>query len=111
QAVDSLLALKDGALQETQNYVDHMERSARHDIALNILLFICALFISLYCLAIIIWRVIRPVNAMVDALYKAAQGGPHGDLTADDRYDEIGKLASVLDAFQENSRRIEQSNE
>jgi signal transduction histidine kinase len=111
QAVDSLLALKDQSLKETQLYVDLMERKARRQIALNLLLFVCAGMISLYCLAVIILRVIRPVNAMVDALYDAAQGKSHGPLPAVNRQDEIGKLASVLEAFQENARRIKQSNE
>lgn len=111
QAVDSLLALKDASLDETQAYVARMERDAERDIALNMALFAAATGVSLYCLGIIVWRVITPVNGMVDALWKATRGEPYDPPAGIYRHDEIGKLAVVLDAFQENARQIRQSNE
>jgi signal transduction histidine kinase len=110
EAVESLLTLKDRALQETQNYVDGMETQARQMIIVNLLLFTCAVLLSLYCLRIIVRRVIRPVNLMVDTLYKATRGEPYQPPAIPFHQDEIGKLARVLEVFQENVRKIEQSN-
>jgi signal transduction histidine kinase len=111
EAVDSLLTLKDASLHETQDYVDKMEQGAEREIFISLLVFACVTLISLYCFAIIIWRVIRPVNAMVDALYKTSLGIPHDPLPYLQRNDEIGKLASVLEVFEDNIRTIKQSNE
>ncbi|MBI1215084.1 MAG: hypothetical protein GC185_04600 [Alphaproteobacteria bacterium] len=111
QAVDSLSALKDASLQQTQAYVNGVETRAERRIGISALFFAAALGVSLYCLLTIIMRVIRPVNAMVEALYKTAQGEEHAPLPERFRYDEIGKLASVLTTLEDNFKQIRQSNE
>lgn len=111
QAVDSLLTLKQASLQETQEYVNLLENKAKNNILFNMFLFLCALSISLYCFVIILRRVIHPVNAMVDALYQTAQEvGGSNSVALPSNYDEISKLAAVLKAFEQNVRKIEQSN-
>ena len=110
QAVDSLLSLRDASLQETQNYVDQMERDAKRLIFINVVMFFCAAGLSLYTWRIIALRVADPVNAMVAALYKATRGEPYEHPRLSYKNDEIGKLAIVLDAFQENTRRIQQTS-
>ncbi|HEY8190455.1 MAG TPA: PAS domain S-box protein, partial [Micavibrio sp.] len=108
QVIDSLMELKDMALQETQAYIDQLERDANEAIAANLFLFVCALALSFYSWWVIVQRVIRPVNTMADSLYRQAHGSHH-TLTHRklSEQDEIGKLALVLDVFQENSRRLE----
>jgi PAS domain S-box-containing protein len=110
QAVDSLLALKDSSLQETQKYVDEMEREAKRQIFLSLLMFLCAAALSLYSRTVIVTRVIDPVNAMVMALYKATRGEPYEKPRLSYQNDEIGKLALVLEAFQENALKIRQTS-
>ncbi len=110
QAVDSLVSLRDASLEETQNYVDQMERDAKHLIFVNLIMFLCAGGLSLYTWRIIALRVVDPVNAMVAALYKATRGEPYDPPQLSFQNDEIGKLALVLDAFQENTRKIQQTS-
>jgi signal transduction histidine kinase len=111
EAVDSLLVLKDAAIAGTQDYIVGIEYAAQRNIALSLILFLCAVALSVYCLFVIEWRVARPVNQMVDALYKTSLGMPHDPIPAVYRHDEIGKLAAVLAAFEENIRTLKQSNE
>lgn len=108
QVIDSLMSLKDMALNETQAYIEELERDANEAIAANLFLFACALALSFYSWWVIVQRVIRPVNTMADSLYRQAHGS-HPMLTHRklSEQDEIGKLALVLDVFQENSRRLE----
>jgi signal transduction histidine kinase len=111
QAVDSLLALKDLSLAETQNYINGLESDARRDILIHIMFFAVSMGISLYCLGIIVRRVIAPINAMVDTLYKATRDEPYEPPANIQRHDEIGKLAAVLSVFQDKTIQIKQSNE
>ena len=111
QAVDSLLALQDTALQETQNHIDQIEYEAKREIIASVIIFFCALALSLYCWSVIVLRVTRPVNAMVNALFKVTRGEEYDPPRISHYHDEIGKLASVLDVLQENTRKIKQSNE
>lgn len=106
QAVDSLTTLRDASLHETQLYTEEMEQHAQRMIVVNVFLFLCALALSFYSWTVIAFRVVRPVNAMVDALYNATHGEPFDAPQVAYHEDEIGKLASVLEVFQENSRRI-----
>jgi PAS domain S-box-containing protein len=110
QAVDSLLALKDASLQVTQNYVDQLARNAERQIFLNVMLFLCAGGLSLYTWQVIALRVVNPINEMVTALYMATRGEPYRHPRLSYKNDEIGKLALVLDAFQENTRKIQRTS-
>jgi len=111
QAVDSLLLLQDEILNETQLRVNLIEDNARQEIILSAFIFLSALILSAYCWSIIVFRIARPVNAMVNALYKATKD--HIFEVPNIRYhnDEVGKLARVLEVFQNNVRKMQQSNE
>jgi signal transduction histidine kinase len=111
QAVDSLLALQDTVLQQTQAYINEIEKRAWRQIIISAVIFLFAFLLSLYCWRVIIFRVTRPVNAMVEALYKATKGENYTPPEIVYYDDEIGKLYTVLEAFQENARKIKQSNE
>lgn len=110
QVIDSLLVLQDEILKETQAHASHMESSAQRRITISLLIFICALILSFYCWYIIVFRVTKPINTMINTLYKASH---HQDIENPKHYaqDEISKLARVLKAFQSNTQKIQQSNE
>jgi len=109
QVQESVMGLKDMARQETQSYVRSLVRQASRTITVNLLLFISALLLSFYSWFVITHRVVRPVNQMVDSLYRQAHGAvpPPSSANLSDE-DEIGKLRLVLNAFKENTRKIEQ---
>lgn len=110
QAVDSLVSLKDMSLNETQRYVDKIANDAQRSIIESIVLLACAALLTVYSWTIIVSRVLQPVNAMVTALYRATRGESYVPPPVTNRHDEIGKLALVLQAFQENVRRIRQTS-
>ncbi|MDE1153333.1 MAG: ATP-binding protein [Micavibrio sp.] len=107
QSVDSLHTMMDSVMRQNRQYVDSFRDDAERTIWWSALLFTFALALSIYSWLVIHRRVIGPVNAMADALYRSARGeafempaGPHGQ-------DEIGKLVTVLQLVQENSRQLE----
>lgn len=111
QTVDSFLALQTGVMKKTRHHVDLMEARARFDIFISAMVFILALSLSAYCWHAVVFRVVRPVRAMVDALYKASRGEEYEMPANIHPHDEIGKLISVLEIHQGNVRKIKQSND
>lgn len=111
QAVDSLLELQNTVLSQTRKQVVFIEAQAQNDIYWNVAILFSAIILSLYCWSVIVMRVTRPVNKMVDSLYQAAQDDQTMQNPSNLNHDEIGKLNHVLKAFHENSRKIKQSNE
>lgn len=111
QAVDSLLILQNEILTEIQQRVDKIEENAKREILISGVIFLCALIITLYCGAIIAFRVARPINALVNALYKATQENIFEIPQIRYQHDEIGKLLRVLQVFQQNAYKMKQSNE
>lgn len=111
QAVDSLLTLQDQILKSINQQVSAIEARATREIIISVFIFLCALILSLYCWSIIVFRVARPINTMVNALYKATQENVFEMPQIFYRHDEIGKLARVLEAFQLNAQKMKQSNE
>ncbi len=110
QTTDSLDALKDASLKETQRYVDALELKAQRKIWLNSLFLMLALGVCLYSFRVITYRVINPIHAMIEVLMQAIQGKAVSvaPLTFE-RHDEIGQLAQVLHAFQQNTEKIHQA--
>jgi signal transduction histidine kinase/ActR/RegA family two-component response regulator len=107
QTTDSFNALKDAALKQTQNYVNAFEIRARHMILYQSILLLFALALCGYSFQIVIYRVIRPINSIVEALINATQGKQVAIAPPTySRQDEIGKLAFVLHAFQQNVAEI-----
>lgn len=111
QAVDTLLTLQDTILQETQDHVRVIETNSIRSMLLSVLTLLITITISVYCWRLIVIRVTRPIDAMVGALYKATRGEAYDPPEIVHYGDEIGKLATVLDAFQLNAQKIKQSNE
>lgn len=111
QAVDSLLILQDKVLKEIQNHVNQIETNAKREIIISLIIFLSAIILSIYCLAIIAFRVTHPFNAMVTALYKATQENIFEIPKIRYQHDEIGKLAKVLEVFKDNAQKMKQSNE
>lgn len=111
QAVDSLLILQNEILSEIQHRANKIEEDAKREISVSGLIFLCALLISVYCWMIIAYRVARPVNAMVNALYKATHENIFEIPKIHYQHEEIGKLLHVLQVFQRNAQKMKESNE
>ncbi len=106
QSVDSLHAMMDGVLHQNQQYVESVKKDAESSIWWSLLLFSLAVALSVYSWKVITRRVIGPVNSMADALYRSARGEPYEMPDVAYGHDEIGKLVSVLQLVQENSRQL-----
>ncbi len=110
QAAESLDALKQAALEETQRYLNQLRAGVRQTIAAQALLLLFALTLCGYSFWIIVRRVIHPINTMVEALLDTSAGKPVPLQPAiAERQDEIGKLERVLAALQENMERVSQA--
>lgn len=107
QALDSLYAMMDSFLELNREYVIDFRAAAARSIAMSLMLLAAVLALSFYSWRLITQRVTRPINLMVDALYRATRG-EHAELPAiafgDD---EVGKLATVLERFRENAQELQ----
>ncbi|HEY5239031.1 MAG TPA: PAS domain S-box protein [Rhizomicrobium sp.] len=106
EASDSLSSLRGALIFETRKYVQGLIDDTRNQIAGQLVTFLIALILCVSSFRVILRRVIRPVNGMVDALVKATHGERAEFTLPINRGDEIGKLAEVLQAFHENLERI-----
>jgi PAS domain S-box-containing protein len=109
QASDSLSALRDASIKQTQEYTQNLIDSAENEIAIQAAVFLLALLLCAYSIRVIARRVIRPINAIVDALVRATRGQSVEFSLPANRDDEIGKLAEVLRVFQQNLEHIKKT--
>lgn len=109
QASDSLSALRDASIKQTQEYAQSLIDNAEREIAIQAAVFLLALLLCAYSFRVIARRVIRPINTMVDALMRATRGQSVEFSLPANRDDEIGKLAEVLHVFQQNLERIKKT--
>jgi len=112
QTTDSLYALKDATLKQTQNYVETLETQARQSIIYHLILLFLALSLCLYSFRVVLYRVVRPIKAIVEALLNATEGKAVAiEPPTYSRQDEIGKLAHVLHVFQQNIEEIRRTSD
>ncbi len=110
-AVNSLYAMNEATLHIGENYMAQVKREAQWKIFFSLLLFICAMGVSLYFWRQIALRVVRPVDNMARMLYSATEG-VYEDIPKLSHYpEEIAKLALVLNAMQENSKQLQEERD
>lgn len=110
QAVDSLLMLQEKILQETNSRVESIQLRAKRKIILSTLVFVSTLILSFYCWRTIVFRITRPIDTMINALYKATHD-QNMEIHETHHQDEISKLAHVLNEFKNNAYKMKLSNE
>ena len=111
EGVDSLYGMTDAVLSLNRTHIRELKEEARDGIFTSLLMFFAAITLSLYSWRVITRRVIRPVNSMVDALYRATRGEHYEMAAGAAQQDEIGKLSDVLRVFQDNSRQLQEERD
>jgi two-component system, cell cycle sensor histidine kinase and response regulator CckA len=106
QASASLETLRESSIRETSGYIEGLISRMQADITIQVAVFMFALLLCAYSFSLIVGRVIQPINNMVAALMQATRGEPVTFIPPSGRQDEIGNLATVLQAFQQNVERI-----
>ncbi len=106
QATDSIYELKNASFIQAHNYVKMLKHKAKFAIALNIMFLVISIILCLYSFWIISFRVLYPINYMVEALLDVTKGKQVVlDPTMVLKNDEIGKLAQVLLVLQRSNER------
>jgi PAS domain S-box-containing protein len=106
QAFDSLTELRSASRAATQAYVDRLIADTETAMAGRTLILVFALLLCALSFWVVISRVIRPINEIVDALVKAMRGEDAPFNFSAQRRDEIGKLAEVLVAFRRSMEDV-----
>jgi PAS domain S-box-containing protein len=106
QAAESFDLLTEATVAATRAYLDRLIAEARGDIALQGLVLAVTALLCAASFWIVIHRVIRPVNSMVDALVRATRGEQVSLPAAGVNSDEIGQLSQVLQAFHEAMHEV-----
>jgi len=110
QASDSLETLRESAIRETSGYIDQLISNMQTDISIQGIVFAIALILCGYSFTVIVDRVIHPINNMVAALMQTTRGETVTFVPPSGRQDEIGNLAMVLQAFQQNVERVRRTS-
>ena len=113
QAVDSLFALKTKSQELVRIFIENVEVTAWKNILVNIVLLLFSLILCLYIIWVIIFRVIRPIDNMVAALFEVA-GLQDASVTPNQiesvsQKDEIGKLSYVLKMYRKTNAIIKEN--
>jgi len=98
------------ALDEARNYAATQHSEARWSLTLQLVLLAAAIVLTTATMMTISRRIITPLHSMRDAMLKVAAGDLSVDTGYTHRRDEIGALASALEAFKQQAmdkRRIE----
>ena len=109
QAAESLAALRVVSREASRAYLDGMIRDTERAIAAQIAIFLIALLLCGFSIWVVMARVLRPIEQIVDALTRAVRGETVTFSAVGRRDDEIGKLADVLQAFQQNIDEIKRT--
>ena len=110
QASDSLTALRDATIRSASAYVNRLITEAERAILLAGIIFALALILCIYSFWMVVRRVIRPINRMVEVLLKATRGEEVAFIATAGGQDEIGKLAVVLHAFQQSADEVKRTS-
>ncbi|MEJ0060421.1 MAG: PAS domain S-box protein [Terricaulis sp.] len=106
QAFDSFAALRGESRTAMQAYVDQLISETERGIVLRVFWLVVALMLCALSFWVVISRVIRPINEIVEALVRAMRGENVPFTFSAQRRDEIGKLAEVLVAFRHNMAEV-----
>ncbi len=110
QASETLAALRDASRAATQSYLDGVIASTQRAILVQVLISLAALVLCVASFWMIAAHVIGPIQRIVDALTRATRGEKVEFTTGAQRKDEIGQLAFVLGAYQDNLEEVQRSS-
>jgi hypothetical protein len=103
QTTDSLYALHEAALKETQNYVVTLEAGAKKEITVDIASLVFAICLCLYSFLVINRRVVAPINSMVGTLLAITQNRDTSFKSlSPSQQAKIDKLTQMLQDFKKN---------
>lgn len=102
-AVDSLYAMNDGVQKANRQYIKTILQTAQTNIIFGAAMLFLALLLSFYSWWVILSRVLKPIEGMVDDLFNAARAGGSEATAPNSAQDEMGKLSHVLKAMQEQA--------
>ncbi len=100
---DSLNALKNAALLQTQHYVEGLEHAAERSMQLHLFILLIGLGLCSYSFWVVNRRVIGPIQHMANALLDTAAGKSVTLMPfVTGKNDEVSKLAEVLATLQKH---------
>jgi len=102
--------LRNATIKATRDYVDRLIAGTMREIAVAGGIFVLALILCAYSFWVVVRRVIRPINRMVDALLGTMPSGEAALAAPGTERDEIGKLAVVLRAFQRTVEDVKRTS-
>ncbi len=106
QTTDSLYDLKDASVKESRRYRNELEEKTNRSIIVNAIIMILSFALCFYSLWVVVFRVITPINYMVEELLKVVAGKTVTiSKNVYNKDDEIGKLGKILIALQQSNKR------
>jgi methyl-accepting chemotaxis protein len=99
----TLLYVAEAALDAAKEHAAARNDATERDLVLQMLLLAAAMGAALASMMAVGRRIIRPLQAIRDAMLKVADGDLDADVSFGGRRDEIGALSGALAAFRQNA--------
>ena len=103
KAINTILATQAASTKETESYVETLLSDAEQTLLFDGLILIVSLLVVLATLYTVIFRVVRPIGEMTEAMNILAEGDTSVEVPATGRNDEIGYMAESVLVFKENA--------
>ncbi len=110
-AIDSVLEIKNQVIISFNDRVDQKMSNITAEVRYDIFLIILNIIVSTGIFFIVRNRVSRPIDAMTDVMKQLADNDTNVLIPGMGRKDEIGRMASSVDVWKENSIRRQQLEE
>jgi methyl-accepting chemotaxis protein len=106
-ALDSLVKIKDAAVEVTADHAEASIARATWQLALAGLLAVVGLAVFVLSIWIVAYRVVRPLTGMAAVMRRLADGDRSVEVPSLARQDEIGDMAAAVAVFRDNAVKAE----
>ena len=103
EAIDSILAMQDASVQESEVHIAETATEVQNEIILEAILLLITLLISGSAFYVVLFKVTRPISDMTHVMNELADGNTDVEIPAVGRADEVGEMADSVQVFKDNA--------
>ncbi len=103
KAIDTILAIQAASVAETADYIDVVLSRIYRSLWINGTIFVASLIVVMNAFYMVIFRVTRPIEAIIHAMDLLSSGDTSVVIPKIQRDDEIGRITASTHIFKENA--------
>lgn len=102
-AINSILAIQDAVVLETEHYISNGKVAALNQLIISAVILLIGVIIGLISWFVVFKKVINPILSMTEAMNKLSNGDTSITVPALGQRDEVGDMATSVQVFKENA--------